>query len=242
MIILVCGMHRSASTLIWQIVHRLYLGHPGFTAEEDYGAELDARAWGDPRRIQLVKVHAVRHERRGDLPLEAAHHLYTYRDLRDSVASLYRKGRLRRSSPRRTPEEAAQIAKRELAAYVAFTARPNLWVGRYEDFYSKVPDLVTELAGFLGLGPLPTETRMQIADDVGLDKQRERVPQAETNKDIRQSTFLTTNHITDSRAGTYPATLTEDEIAAIEAVAGRWLLDHGYTLSAGRHGKDPPVP
>lgn len=226
MIVVVCGQHRSGSTLAWQIAHEL------LTTTRSVSSPLrtDAsRLWLHalrPRHVRMVKVHFTPAMSKRHFPQRGARYIYTYRDPRDVVASLIRKGRYEPDHERRGSTGVQAIVRRELRGDAFWRTREDLWIGRYEDIVADVPGLVFSLAEFLRV-PVDDATAARIIDHVSVERQRERVADVRASG-IDPSLRITSNHITHGQEGAWRTTLTPDEVAAIEAVAGDWMREHGY--------------
>jgi hypothetical protein len=240
-------MHRSGSTLVWQITRQLLDGAPGLRNPRGVSTEEYPAAAANPDDLLMAKVHFRPALDREDFPDAGARYLYTYRDPRDVVASLYRKGRFKPDDPERGARPSRLIVRRELRGDEFWTAKSDVWVGRYEDFRDDVPGLVRALADYLDIEV--DEARItDIVRQVDLAAQEERAKAARehgVDDDLR----VTSNHITDGREGAWRDTLTSEELVAIEAEGARWLVEHGYDVetevgrrkTADLRGEDMPA-
>lgn len=234
MLILVCGMHRSGSTLVWQITRMLLsdrpnIQYPRHTTIDDFHA-----AAADPGVTLMAKVHFRPAYRDVTFPREGALYLYTYRDVRDAVASLYRKGRFPVGSTQRGQAQSRMLTRREMAGDALWTSMASVWTAKYEDFRDDVPDLIRSLAEVLGV--TVDEARVAaIAADVDIEAQRDRA-RAALVSGIDAGDRITANHITDGRTGAWRDTLTDEEVASVEAESAEWLARHRYGVEtqAGR--------
>jgi len=221
-------MHRSGSTLVWQITRLLLDGSPGLRNPRGVSTEEYPAAAANPDDLLMAKVHFRPALDRGDFPDEGARYLYTYRDPRDVVASLYRKGRFKPDDPERGARPSRLTVRRELRGDDFWTSKSDVWVGRYEDFRDDVPGLVRALADYLAI-PVDDARVDAIVREVDLAAQEERAKAARehgVDDDLR----VTSNHITDGREGAWRDTLTSEELVAIEAESARWLVEHGYAV------------
>jgi len=221
-------MHRSGSTLVWQITRQLLDGAPGLRNPRGVSTEEYPAAAANPDDLLMAKVHFRPALDRDEFPDEGARYLYTYRDPRDVVASLYRKGRYKPDDPERGARPSRLIVRRELRGDEFWTAKSDVWIGRYEDFRDDVPGLVRTLAGYLDV-PVDDARIAEIVREVDLAAQEERAKAARehgVDDDLR----VTSNHITDGREGAWRDTLTSEELVAIEAESARWLVEHGYDV------------
>ena len=143
-------MHRSGSTLVWQIARQLLDGAPACATPEaspPRSTRPPQRTPGGPAHGQGALPPALN---RDDFPDDGARYLYTYRDPRDVVASLYRKGRFQARRSERGARPSRLTVRRELRGDEFWTSKSDVWIGRYEDFRDDVPGLVRTLAGYLG--------------------------------------------------------------------------------------------
>lgn len=238
MLVVVCGMHRSGSTLVAQLVKGLLQAQikPVLVSDNGLGStveELQSRA-GDPDRIWLAKVH--RHAKRfgHELPSNGAIYFYTYRDMRDALASAWRKNRLQIGDPDRSPSALTSFIRDQIRAAKSFEACPNIWIGRYEDFVHNLEELTLSLAKALKIQASPA----LVADLIAAARPEEQLKRVrelkQGNGSVRASTFITSNHITDGREGAWKETLTVAEAQLAEGLARDWLKAKGYALSFRR--------
>ena len=221
-------MHRSGSTLVWQITRQLLEGAPGLRNPRGISTEEYPAAAANPDDLLMAKVHFRPALDRGEFPDEGARYLYTYRDPRDVVASLYRKGRYKPDDPDRGARPSRLIVRRELRGDEFWTSKSDVWIGRYEDFRDDVPGLVRTLADYLGISVDDARVSTIVAE-VDLAAQEERA-KAARDRGVDDDLRVTSNHITDGREGAWRDTLTPEELVAIEAESARWLVEHGYAV------------
>jgi hypothetical protein len=227
MIVVICGQHRSGSTLAWQIVHELLSRTRSVSSPLRTPASRLRLHALRPRHVRMVKLHYSPALSKNQFPQRGAQYIYTFRDPRDVAASLIRKGRYSPEHQKRGPEAVTAMIRRELRGDAFWRTRESLWIGRYEDITQDISALVHSLAAFLQVSA-DDETVALISEHVSVERQRERVAEVRSGG-IDPSLRITSNHITDGQEGAWRATLTPDEVAAIEDVAGDWMRAHGYS-------------
>ncbi|WP_370561652.1 sulfotransferase domain-containing protein [Cyanobium sp. NS01] len=233
MLVVVCGMHRSGSTLVAQLAKGLLSASCELTVSSNgLGSSVEqmhARA-SDPAHTWLAKVHIPRRELRRALPDQGALYLYTYRDVRDALASAWRKNRFLFGSEDRGPTIAAKFVREEIEIGAVFEDRRHCWIGRYETIVNDIPSLVNDLESFLDLS-VSTALKQELVEEAAPDKQRQRSQLVSTGDQlVRLETFITTNHITDGRFGAWKETLSVEEAIASEHAARDWLRQKKYPL------------
>lgn len=226
MIVVICGQHRSGSTLAWQITGELLSATRSVSMPMRTPANQLRLHALRPQHVRMVKVHYSPTVPKRHFPQRGAHYVYTFRDPRDVAASLIRKGRYGPEHEKRGAEGVASMIRRELRGDAFWRTRESLWIGKYEEITQDVPGLVRSLAGFLQI-PIDEEIVTRIGDHVSVERQRIRVADVRTSG-VDPLLRITSNHITDGQEGAWRATLTPEEVAAIEDLAGDWMRAHGY--------------
>jgi hypothetical protein len=227
-LLVVCGMHRSGSTLVWQITRMLLEDQPALRNPRGLATDEFRGAAEDPADVLMAKVHFRTAMKREDFPDEGAKYLYTFRDPRDVVASLYRKGRLKQGHPDRGARNSRLTVRRELRGDAFWRGKSQVWIRRYEDFKDDVPGLVRDLASYLDVA-VDDQRVAAIVEEVDLQAQAERALQAKRHG-VDENLRITSNHITDGREGAWRDTLTDEELVAIEGEGAVWLNTHGYAV------------
>lgn len=223
-------MRRSGSTLTFQVTRALLELKNEITVTEPQtgiGVPIDEIGnLANSPKIILTKIHTVSKAVRDQLPRQGARYIYTARDPRDAAASLIRKGRLSSNDPSRE-EFVKDFAKKERVGSLLYPKMPTVWCGFYEDFVDDLPKLIKSLANFLQI-EVSEDWVNQLADDLDINKQRERSQSVQEDYSVRQKTRLTVNHITDGRPGAWKDTLLPSEVEIIENQFIDWMLRNGY--------------
>lgn len=226
MLVICCGMPLSGSTVQFQIaselVERLGVGRrvPG------YGGPAPEEALRELAPVSVIKSHQP-------IPLPGGpdgpyvRYLYSYRDVRDALASW-----LLKRGDEDAPDLGDVTRDEMLGPFRYFTARRRVLTSRYEDFVDDLRSEVRRIGDFLELDAAD-ELVGRIADELSLSAQR-RFIDAKRWSDgeaFDQHTLLHRSHIRDGRPGRYRERLNEEQLAAIEGAAGEWLDEMGYPPS-----------
>lgn len=207
-IILSAGMPRSGSTWLFNAA-RLMLQAQGEIAS----------GWIDDwdslptRPVTLLKVH--------DYDAVLAHHasviLYSYRDIRDALASSRRKF---------NTEPTIELARQWLASDRQWRARATFAM-RYESMRANPIETIERLALALGATIDPVSIAQQLDAIEYLERQA-------TPGAYDRETLLHPGHITDGRHGTWQDWLDPDLIDQIEDECADWLAANGYPTTQSR--------
>lgn len=229
-LILSAGMPRSGSTWLYNALRLLLLErHPG-------PGQLACGWVGDLARLPPAPCRLVKlHEYDATLAAQAGFVVWSYRDLRDAMASQFRKFG--------TPPTLG-LADYLIAQDARWTARAN-HVMRYEDMLSDPAVEVQRLAQALvrHLGATPGDAVDPAGGPRGLDATRAQAladalarlsydSDGPRNDAYNELTLLHRGHVTDGRAGSWPQGLPaalEREIAERHAA---WFAARGYDTGA----------
>jgi len=209
--ILITGMGRTASTVLYNAIRLTLLEHGSTYAAVDmlYNPY-------NPAHYHLVKAHQYKG---WDHLAGWADIVFTFRrDLRDVVASYKRK---HEAFKKRLPDgklwepDHMHLGDVNVEWYKAWAAHSNHeWV--YEDYMANPRPYIEEYVGHLGLEVTGT-THEYVFD----------LPTFEAGEPDPDS-LVGPEHITDGRVGSYIETLTPKERSAIEDNHGGWLKEMGY--------------
>jgi hypothetical protein len=213
-LVLSAGMPRSGSTWLYNALRLLLLRRHGGPGEL-------ACAWvGDlhkmpPAECRLVKLH----EFDATLAAQAGFVVWSYRDLRDALASQFRKFG--------TPPTLG-LADYLIAQDARWQARAD-HVMRYEDMLADPAAEVLRLAQSLGMvdvGPHEAATLADALSTLSYDSDGPR------NGAYNELTLLHRGHVTDGRAGSWPNGLPAALEREIVVRHGAWFAARGYATAA----------
>jgi hypothetical protein len=223
------GMRRAGSTLQAQLVAAL-LGRASIrlTSPERVTSFLaETRSSDCP---VVVKAHRFLPEAEELARSGQAKILYTYRDIRDVVASICRKY----SMPPFSFVHGGLASI--LQEYSRWIAVPGIYVARYEDMTSDLAGEVKRLGRFLGADVGEAHAN-ELADEFGVARQVRRIENAFQTPGNMQgggansfdpASLLHRNHIQSGGSGAFREVLTAREIAALEWQARKWMKSVGY--------------
>ena len=155
---------------------------------------------------------------------------YSYRDIRDVIASIMEKY----SVPALGYLHGG--ARNILREHAAWTALPGVHLTRYEEMLADPAAEVGRLAAHLGL-PADAARDAEIAERFSLRRQRERIAATAGDPDAQlgsggnvhdRDTLLHLNHIQSGGSGAHREVMTARERAALEWICREWMAKHGY--------------
>lgn len=223
MLIVVCGMPRSASTLQYQLACEI-VERAGAGSRLGWGWEkVDPAMAGDERPMRVVKVHEPCAEVEARLDERFVRYLYTYRDVRDAAASVIQwKG-----EGHGTPEAAG--------AWVAwadhFMSKPRCLRARYEHWTRDIPGEIRRTEAFLGLR-LGEKDRSAIAELLSIEGQKELIERTlvRTGRELDETSLVWRNQVQDARVGKWRTFFDAATRRRFEEVCGAWLERNGYEV------------
>ncbi len=208
-LILAAGMPRSGSTWLYNAARLLILSSPSMAQQFSCG-------WiGDWKHIPKNKYMLIKvHDYDDNLAHEAACVLYSYRDVRDAIASCFRKfGQM----------PSLETADHFIDEHERWTKVANYSM-RYELMLQHKEDVVSQLIRILKLDNVD---RRQIVFD--LEKLSYNQP-GPKNEIYHLSNLYHRRHITDGRHGSWKGLLDNNLIKQIETNHRDWFEKYGYLI------------
>ena len=209
-LIVSAGMPRSASTWLYNVARLILESDPEIKKDLTSG-------WiEDLKRIPSTPIILVKtHEYVPDLAEKAQFILYSYRDIRDVIASLYRKFNV---SP--TVEGAAA----NIAQYEKWRMCAD-FVMKYEDMKRSPESVVKNLAEKLGYPNINPSFIISKLNEMSYETEGKK------NSAYHLSNLYHKGHITDGRHGSWESTLDQGLIEQLELNFRDWLETNGYPLT-----------
>lgn len=236
--VLCCGMHRSGSTLQYQIVTKVAQFHPNAHILGWVEGQLEEQSrelLDSPDVLYIAKLHNY-----DPMVAEfwAEHHpkaIYIYRDIRDVVVST-----MHMQSWVFDSLEMTSRVNEVLQNDLHWTRQPGILVSRYEDVMAEggVAAEVRRIADYVGVS-LAAEQIDDIAQSVSFKENKRYIEQFDyENKGIQYArtsmdpqSLLHNKHLRSGASGQWQQELSAEEIALIETLTGDWLVGRGYSLS-----------
>lgn len=204
-LILSAGMPRSASTWLFNVARLALSKVDGLDLGSGWVDEL---AEFNKHDVVLVKIHAYDE----DLVKKASGVMYSFRDIRDGMASMKRTFGL---------EPDMKLVDSTIESDVAWRRKASV-VMKYEDFLVSKNDFVEQTLGMFGIEGLDIEELIGELDGLVAVSNR-------SNLAGRDSVnLLYSGHITDGQQGSWDGYLDPVFVKQIEKRYDWWLHENGY--------------
>lgn len=256
MLIVCCGMPRSASTLQYQLISGV-VEAAGIGARIGWGwRSVERHMTFAARPVYVVKVHNPNPEREAELHSHGAHiaYAYTYRDLRDAAASWVQwRGEsadptdfrddpsiseelpeflLARGSQCSTPGWCRDWCEWNIATFNHFSAQRTTLLSAYESWTRAIAAEIRRVEAFLGVS-ISDHKRAELERALSLDGQRDVIRKSVADSGFVGDARSLTNRfqIKDARIGKWREVFAESEQSTLEHHAGSWLRAMGYSTT-----------
>lgn len=233
-------MYRSASTLQYQIASHL-------VCTSDRGEQI---GWIEAQRftewrdrhahtptLKVIKVHTCTDAIAREFLQERAMGIYTFRDLRDVVASYVK-------HKQQTFEQIWQTGFLEdcLNNFARWTSLPQVLVSRYEWIVADAAKEVERIAAHLGI-PVDAQGCQAIAQLYSPELQQQRIQQfqEQLSRTVRspndhrswvdyhdKQSLLHINHLNSGKTGRWQDELSPAEVEKIDRCVKQWCARQGY--------------
>lgn len=211
-LVLAAGMPRSASTWLYNAVRLLITSSPSMSRQFSCGWIGDWRKL-PKRRYMLLKIHGYNET----LVNQSESIVYSYRDIRDVMAS-----RLRKFG--RAPS--IEFADSLIRQYEQWMGVAEI-VMRYESMLIDKESIINQLARLLDLQDIDSETLLERMRHLSYE-----------SPGSKSAVYHSTNlyhkgHITDGRPGSWKGILDVDFVKQVEERHLKWFEQCGYPLDSG---------
>lgn len=226
------GMHRSGSTLQYQIVSHIIekkeLGHRiGWLKAEEF----DQVRKTESKQSQLLvcKTHRPSGPILDELERNGGFVFTVHRDIRDVVVSAMKKHNW---TFRHIWKNG--LLQKWTGQFDAWAKLPQAIVSRYDDLVINIDQEAIKIAECLNVSIRP-ELVSAIADEYSIQRQKDKVKRINEKKQGKQfddkfdpESLLHYNHIVSGDTGRFRSALRPAEISAIESECGEWMQRWGY--------------
>lgn len=221
--VVICGMPRSGSTLLFNIIKEMLRLHytkidPYFINDKQYNkllkSEISLVVKKNHRYSPLLKKRIMKGLSIG---------FFTHRDIRDVVVSLKQIGRIpefdkwtNRGRLRKIVNDALLYAETRKVTMI-----------EYDQLLNQKKNVIDQLEKRLGL-KLTDEEKEIIIQKTDIDKTKKMLESRNESEQIDYSNHLHQNHISDGKVGKWKDILTDDEIVRINNEAKDFLNLFNY--------------
>ena len=209
-IVLAAGMPRSASTWLYNVARLVLMSKPDVADSFSCGW-VDNWKSTPHKKYNLVKMHDFNDE----LVSQATFILYSYRDIRDSLASCQRKfGQL----------PSVEHADKLIEQHERWIDVAN-FVMPYKNMLYKRELVVAQLMDALNVSNVDQSEILQSISGLGYDSEGDK------NGTFNEMNLYHRNHITNGRIGSWKEQLDEKIVNEIEEKHQAWFEKYGYELT-----------
>lgn len=228
--VVICGMQRSGSTLLFNIVNEVlnknkHQQDTFFEEEVLYKKILQAEL-----STSIKKNHTY-------LPMVAKRiknglsiGFFTHRDIRDVVVSSMQKGWLDNVQEWVDSERIRYMANNALL----YAKTPNMHVISYEKLMNQQEEVIKEVADKLNVA-LDSEDIADIRQKTSLEATRKKLKAIPEDKKLLYANQLHKNHIADGKSGKWAEHLSPDETRLITQLAYDFLSYFDYETNVQAH-------
>ena len=228
--IIICGMQRSGSTLLFNIVNEV-LSRNKHKQDTFFEEEiLYKKLLQQELSTSVKKNHTY-------LPMVAQRvkkgisiGFFTHRDIRDVIVSSIQKGWLNNVEEWVENERIRYMANNALL----YAKTPNMHVISYQKLMNDKEAVIKEVANKLDI-VLDEQDIADIHHKTSIENTKKKLAAIPEEKKLLYTDQLHKNHIADGKTGKWINDLSKDEIALVTELTKDFLLYFGYDTNIERH-------
>lgn len=220
--VVVCGMARSGSTLLFNIIKEMLIFHyqkvdPYFINDSEFGRLLENEI-----SMFVKKNHRYTYSLHRRLKKNLSYGFFTHRDIRDVVVSLMQKGRI--------PDFNRWVADGRLRKIVndslLYAKTGKVMMIEYEELINNKLAVINNISKKLKLNLTANETLL-IVNHTDMESVKNRLESKE-NSEIDLTNHLHKNHISDGKVGKWRDTLNKEQVKIINNLTQDFLKYFNY--------------
>ncbi|MCP5061608.1 MAG: sulfotransferase domain-containing protein [Ignavibacteriae bacterium] len=223
--IVVCGMPRSGSTLLYNIIREIITNNQPtvdryFSDASGYKKLLKSEVFSN-----INKTHSFSPLLAKRIEKEYTLGFFSHRDVRDIIVSLMQKGRIM------DIEDWLNTIKLEKLVNdsILLAKIKNMTIISYQDMVEKKEEVILNISKKLNI-ILKQDEIKKIVEKTSIRHSREIVEKIQVEKEYDIKTQLHHNHIADGRVGKWKQILDEKQINIINKRAKRYLTLFSYNI------------
>ncbi len=207
-LVVAAGMPRSGSTWLYNAARILLESTGKFDIGAGWISDYNTFQHHD---LVILKIHFFNQ----DIANNGTAVLYSYRDIRDALASFKRKFGV---------APTIDLARRFLASDRDWRQRSH-FIMRYEDMIREEEETILQLAQLFEITGVDAKSISERIKAMNYDTGNQKTPV------YNLENLLHKNHITDGRHGSWEGHVPPSLVERIETEFADWLVANGYTLS-----------